>query len=42
VGEIELMRSSDDEKIQQVANVETFRDLHAEETAPLLKQLQQS
>ncbi len=41
VGEIELMRSSDDEKIQQVANVEAFRDLHAEESAPLLKQLQQ-
>ena len=41
VGEIELMRSSEDEKIQQVANVEAFRDLHAEESAPLLKQLQQ-
>ncbi len=41
VGEIELMRSSDDEKIQQVANVEAFRDLHAEEAKPLLQQLQQ-
>jgi methylmalonyl-CoA mutase len=41
VGEIELMRSSDDEKDRQVANVQAFRDLHAEEAAPLLKQLQQ-
>jgi methylmalonyl-CoA mutase len=41
VGEIELMRSSDDEKDRQVANVAAFRDLHAEEAAPLLKQLQQ-
>jgi methylmalonyl-CoA mutase len=41
VGEIELMRSSDDEKDRQVANVAAFRDLHAKEAAPLLKQLQQ-
>jgi methylmalonyl-CoA mutase len=41
VGEIELMRSSDEEKNQQVANVENFRDLHAEEAKPLLQQLQQ-
>jgi len=36
------MRSSDDEEIQQVANVEAFRDLCAEESAALLKQLQQA
>jgi methylmalonyl-CoA mutase len=41
VGEIKLMRSSDTEKDQQVANVEAFRDLHAEEAKPLLQQLQQ-
>ncbi|MDZ4729851.1 MAG: methylmalonyl-CoA mutase family protein [Xanthomonadales bacterium] len=41
VGEIELMRSSDGEKDQQVANVETFRNMHAEEAKPLLQQLQQ-
>jgi len=39
--EIELMRSSDDEKDQQVANVENFRQSHASEAAPRLKQLQQ-
>jgi methylmalonyl-CoA mutase len=41
VGEIELMRSSVEEKNQQVANVENFRDLHAQEAKPLLQQLQQ-
>lgn len=41
VGEIEPMRISNDEKIQQVSNVEAFRDLHAEEAKPLLQQLQQ-
>jgi methylmalonyl-CoA mutase len=41
VGEIELMRSSDKEKDQQVANVENFRQSHASEAAPRLKKLQQ-
>jgi methylmalonyl-CoA mutase len=41
VGEIELMRSSDDEKNQQVVNVEAFREMHAGEAKPLLQQLQQ-
>jgi methylmalonyl-CoA mutase len=41
VGEIELMRSSESEKDQQVANVEAFRNTHAEEAKPLLQQLQQ-
>ena len=41
VGEIELMRSSEIEKNQQVANVETFRDTHAEEAKPRLQKLQQ-
>ncbi|MEJ8568603.1 methylmalonyl-CoA mutase family protein [Elongatibacter sediminis] len=40
VGEIELMRSTDQEKDQQVANVETFRKTHAREAAPRLKKLQ--
>jgi len=41
VGHIELMRSSDDEKNQQVANVERFRDMHADEATPRLTKLQQ-
>ena len=40
VGEIELMRSSEEEKNQQVANVEAFRQTHATEAAPRLKHLQ--
>jgi methylmalonyl-CoA mutase len=40
VGEIELMRSSKTERDQQVANVEAFRDTHAEEAKPRLKELQ--
>jgi len=40
VGEIELMRSSEDEKNQQVANVEAFRQMHAEEAGRALEQLQ--
>jgi len=41
VGEIELMRSSAEEKDQQVANVGAFRDMHAEEAGPRLARLQQ-
>jgi methylmalonyl-CoA mutase len=41
VGEIELMRSSEVEKNQQVANVEAFRKTHAEEARPRLQKLQQ-
>ena len=41
VGEIELMRSSQAEKDQQVANVEAFRELHADESARQRMQLQQ-
>jgi len=41
VGEIELMRSSVEEKDQQVANVEAFREMHAAEAGPALKHLQQ-
>ena len=41
VGEIELMRSSQAEKDQQVANVEAFRELHADESARQRAQLQQ-
>jgi methylmalonyl-CoA mutase N-terminal domain/subunit len=40
VGEIELMRSSEKEKNQQVANVDAFRKTHAKEAAPRLKHLQ--
>ena len=40
VGTVELMRSSKVEKDQQVANVEAFRDTHAEEAKPRLKELQ--
>ena len=35
------MRSSAQEKDQQVANVEAFRDVHAEEAGPRLARLQQ-
>jgi methylmalonyl-CoA mutase len=41
VGAIELMRSSTEEKDQQVANVEAFRETHAKEAVPRLKHLQQ-
>jgi methylmalonyl-CoA mutase len=41
VGHVELMRSSEREKDQQVANVEAFRDIHASESAARLKTLQQ-
>ena len=41
VGAIELMRSSAEEKDQQVANVEAFRDTHAKEAQPRLRKLQQ-
>jgi len=40
-GEIELMRSSDGEKDQQVANVGIFRETHAKEAKPRLEKLQQ-
>jgi len=40
VGEIELMRSSDSEKVQQVRNVELFREAHWEEGAARLSMLQ--
>ncbi len=38
VGAIELMRSSTEEKDQQVANVEAFREMHAEEAGPRLNE----
>jgi methylmalonyl-CoA mutase len=41
VGALELMRSSEDEKNQQVANVESFRAMHAKEAKPRSKSLQQ-
>lgn len=40
-GELELMRSTDAEKDQQVANVEIFRDTHQSEATPELTRLQQ-
>ena len=40
-GEIELMRSTDDEKGQQVGNVEVFRDAHKVAANPELDNLQQ-
>jgi len=40
-GELELMRSTDEEKDQQVENVEVFRDAHAIEAKPELIRLQQ-
>jgi len=39
-GELELMRSSEDEKNQQVTNVEAFRATHAKEAKPRLRNLQ--
>jgi methylmalonyl-CoA mutase len=41
VGEIELMRSSDEEKDQQVFNVENFREAHRRNGDARLKRLQQ-
>ena len=41
VGEVELMRSTDTEKGQQVGNVEAFRDAHRQEGQPRLVHLQQ-
>ena len=41
MGEIELMRSTEAEKDQQVANVETFRETHSAEAARQLARLQQ-
>ncbi len=40
-GEVELMRSTDAEKDQQVSNVEVFRDSHQAEASPELVRLQQ-
>jgi len=40
-GELELMRSTDEEKDQQVGNVEMFRDTHQAEASPELVRLQQ-
>jgi methylmalonyl-CoA mutase len=40
-GELELMRSTDEEKDQQVGNVEIFRDAHQAEASPELVRLQQ-
>jgi methylmalonyl-CoA mutase len=40
-GKLELMRSTDEEKGQQVGNVETFRDAHQAEATPELVRLQQ-
>ena len=42
VGEVELMRSSDREKNQQVGNVTTFRETHRQEGEPQLAHLQQA
>ena len=39
-GELELMRSTDAEKDQQVENVEVYRSVHGEEASPLLQELQ--
>ena len=41
VGEVELMRSTDAEKGQQVGNVEAFRNAHRQEGQPQLVHLQQ-
>ena len=41
VGEVELMRSTEHEKNQQVANVEAFRSAHWQEGEPRLVHLQQ-
>jgi methylmalonyl-CoA mutase len=41
VGEVELMRSTEHEKNQQVSNVETFRSAHRQEGDPRLVHLQQ-
>jgi methylmalonyl-CoA mutase len=41
VGAVELMRSTDEEKVQQVGNVEAFRDVHRQEGQPQLVHLQQ-
>jgi methylmalonyl-CoA mutase len=41
VGELELMRSTEKERDQQVANVEAFRLAHRQEGEPLLANLQQ-
>jgi methylmalonyl-CoA mutase len=41
VGEIELMRSSDQEKDQQVANVEAFREVNRADGEACLARLQQ-
>jgi methylmalonyl-CoA mutase len=40
-GKLELMRSTDAEKGQQVGNVEEFRDVHQAESSPELIRLQQ-
>jgi methylmalonyl-CoA mutase len=40
-GTVELMRSTDQEKVQQVENVALFREVHAKESQPELKRLQQ-
>jgi methylmalonyl-CoA mutase len=41
VGEVELMRSTEQQKNQQVSNVEAFRSAHRQEGDPQLVQLQQ-
>jgi len=41
VGAVELMRSTEDEKNQQVKNVEAFRSAHGQEGEPRLLHLQQ-
>jgi len=40
-GDLELMRSTDTEKDQQVSNVEIFRDSHRSEATPVSARLQQ-
>ena len=41
-GEIELMRSTEEEKVQQVENVESYRSVHEGDAEPLLGQLQET
>ncbi len=41
-GEIELMRSTEEEKVQQVENVEIYRSVHEGDAESLLSQLQET
>jgi methylmalonyl-CoA mutase len=42
VGQVALMRSTTEEKDQQVNNVEAYCDTHAEKAKPRLKELQKA